>query len=184
MFNAIITPKVTWQDYIRGWFARKTGSDGYNYRRLDRRLIVQDFYFPERAGYGVDLVVVAIDHSSSISTKQIGSFFGELSNIFDSVNPRRVIVIWCDTVISRVDDLEDAGELVGLEKYACPRGGTDFRPVFKWVSENDVRPDALVYLTDGDGCFPSSQPDYPVIWGSISKTSYPWGDVVAIDDLK
>jgi predicted metal-dependent peptidase len=40
----------------------------------------------------------------------------------------------------------------------------------------------LIYLTDGDGDFPSLPPPYPVVWGDIShnKEKYRFGQVVDI----
>ena len=39
-----------------------------------------------------------------------------------------------------------------------------------------------VYLTDGDGPFPSVAPNYPVLWivtpGGIDEETFPFGDVV------
>jgi predicted metal-dependent peptidase len=53
--------------------------------------------------------------------------------------------------------------------------------VFDWIHDNRVEPDALVYLTDGEGRFPSKAPAFPVIWGNILQSSkYPFGDVVDI----
>jgi predicted metal-dependent peptidase len=60
-------------------------------------------------------------------------------------------------------------------------GGTSFVPVFKWIEENDIEPEALVYLTDMYGDFPSKAPSYPVLWGSISKgVPAPFGEVVDV----
>jgi predicted metal-dependent peptidase len=54
--------------------------------------------------------------------------------------------------------------------------------VFEEIASMGFKPDALVYLTDGYGTFPGKAPDYPVLWGDISKSPqlYPWGEVVEI----
>jgi predicted metal-dependent peptidase len=77
--------------------------------------------------------------------------------------------------------MTDAGEMAYIE-VVKGGGGTDFRPAFKWMEENDVVPDVLLYLTDGYGTFPEEAPEYPVIWGDISgqPKNYPWGDVVEV----
>jgi hypothetical protein len=54
--------------------------------------------------------------------------------------------------------------------------------VFDWVRDNNVYPDLMVYLTDGQ-CWDGfgAAPNYPVIWGNIRPESrYPWGDVVQV----
>lgn len=178
-FNELLTPKVSWAEYIQGFFARKVGSGGYDWRRPDRRLIVQDIFAPGRSGFGAGTVAVAIDTSGSIGQTEIDRFFAEMKGILEDVRPRNIKLIWCDHIVQGVDDVEDAGDLGGIKPKGG--GGTAFEPVFNWLAENGVEPDALVYLTDGMGSFPASAPSYPVIWGSIFKDAkYPWGDVVHI----
>jgi ribosomal 50S subunit-recycling heat shock protein len=66
-------------------------------------------------------------------------------------------------------------------KGAPGGGGTSFIPVFNWVDEQRLTPDALVYLTDMKGSFPQHAPSYPVIWGSILKDKKaPFGEIVDI----
>lgn len=47
-------------------------------------------------------------------------------------------------------------------------GGTSFRPVFDRIErlrkEENLEPDCLIYLTDGDGEYPEKQPEYPIIF--------------------
>lgn len=178
-FNDMLTPKVSWVEHIQGFFARKVGSGGYDWRRPDRNLIVRDIYAPARSGFGAGVVAVAIDTSGSIGQPELDTFFAEMRGILEDVRPREIKLIWCDHIVQGVDDIEEAGDLQG----AKPRGGggTAFEPVFDWLAEQDITPDALVYLTDGLGSFPDRAPSYPVIWGSIyPQAKYPWGEVVNI----
>lgn len=181
----VISPKVAWQDHIRAIFNRSVGTDSINWRKPERRYIVQDIYVPESAGFGADTVVVAIDTSGSIGQNELDRFFGELYGIIEDVNPERVEVVWCDAQVHRVDVLESVQELAGLRQKKAPGGGgTAFEPVFDYLGGNP-RIDALVYLTDGYGSFPQQVPNYPVIWGDITNTKdaakrYPFGEVVEI----
>ena len=44
-------------------------------------------------------------------------------------------------------------------------GGTDFRPVFRYVDEHpELEPNLLIYFTDGYGDYPDRAPAYPVMW--------------------
>ena len=104
-------------------------------------------------------------------------------SLLDEVRPKRLIIIWCDAKVHRVDELEDASDLAGIKKKGAPGGGgTSFIPVFDEIADMGVTPDALLYLTDGHGPFPQHAPSYHVIWGSIDKKpeGYPFGDVVMI----
>jgi len=185
LLGEVLEPQVPWQEKIDAFFARKVGSGSYDWRRPDRRLIARKdpIYAPGRSGHAAGTIVVAIDTSGSIAADPtiIDRFFAELSGIVEDLKPRRLLAVWCDAKVHRVDEVEDASDLKALRAQPVPGwGGTSFIPVFDYIAEHDLTPDALVYLTDGDGSFPSAEPSYPVLWGDISKHSskYPWGDVV------
>jgi predicted metal-dependent peptidase len=182
LLSEVLEPKVDWREHIQSLFARKVGSGSYDFRQLDRRLVVRDIIAPGRSGYGADTVVVGADTSGSIGQKELDMFFAEVSGILEDVKPRRVFLIWCDAAVNRVDELDDPSDLNVIRAKGAPGGGgTSFIPVFEWMEENGVEPDALVYLTDGMGSFPAEAPSFPVIWGNIYPDStYPFGDVVDI----
>ena len=185
LLGEILEPKVDWKDKIASLFARKVGSGSYDWRRPDRRLIVRDIYAPGRSGFGAGTVVIGIDTSGSIGERELDMFFAEMAGILEDVKPKRLVVMWCDAHVHRVDEVEEASDLVSLKKKGAPGGGgTSFIPVFNEMTKLGLdNVDALVYLTDGYGSFPSKPPEYAVIWGNISapeSVSYPFGDVVDI----
>lgn len=177
--GAVVNPEVPWQDVIRAFFARKVGSGGYDWRKPDRRLIQRDIITPARAGNGCGEIVVAIDTSGSIGQTELDVFFAEMRGILDDVRPTLIHVVWCDAKVHKVDEVEDSQDVSSLKPHGG--GGTDFRPVFDWIDAKGMRPEALVYLTDGYGSFPNEAPAYPVVWGCISgAVKYPFGDVVPV----
>jgi len=125
-------------------------------------------------------VVVGIDTSGSIGQTELDRFFAELRGILENVKPKRVHVVWCDAQVHKVDVVEEVEDMGGLKPHGG--GGTDFRPVFDWIEKEGLEPDALVYLTDGLGAFPTHAPKYPVLWGAIMENvKYPnWGEVVPV----
>jgi predicted metal-dependent peptidase len=127
-------------------------------------------------------VVVGVDTSGSVGPKELNMFMAEISGILADVQPKRLIIMWCDANIGRVDECEDENDLNTLRCKGVPGGGgTSFVPVFEEIEKMNITPDALVYLTDGMGTFPRTAPKYPVIWGNIYPASkYPFGDVVDI----
>jgi predicted metal-dependent peptidase len=179
LLNEVLEPKVDWREHIQALFARRLGSGSYDWRRPDRRLIEQDIYAPSRSGFGAEHVVVAIDTSGSIGQSELDMFMAEVSGILEEIRPRRLSCVMCDAAINAVHELQDAIDLTSIKLVGG--GGTDFRPVFDWITEQGGTPDALAYLTDGLGCFPDQAPNYPVIWGSIYEPAvYPFGDVVQV----
>ena len=184
-FGQILTPQVSWQEHIQTLFARKVGNGAYDWRRADRRLITRDdpVFAPGRSGHGAGTIVLGVDTSGSINGPTLDMFFAEMAGILEDLRPKRMVIVWCDARVNRVDEAEDPGDLNVIRAKGAPGGdGTSFVPVFDEIQKLGLAPDALVYLTDGLGTFPSAAPSYPVIWGSIylEADKYPFGDVVMI----
>lgn len=181
-----LEPPVDWREFIEGFLSRTLGGGGYTWERGDRRFLVRrpdPIYVPARSGHGCGTVVVAVDTSGSIGERELTLFFGCLSGILSDCKPQRIVVMWADAAVGRVDEVEDAMDLDVLRrKGAVGGGGTDFRPVFDEVEEMGLSPDALVYLTDMHGTFPDMAPRYPVIWAKITDVEAPWGEQLRLPD--
>jgi predicted metal-dependent peptidase len=183
---------VPWQDHIKAFFARATGSGNYTWQRPDRRMIVRDLvglgdaiYVPSQTGFGADTIVVVGDSSGSVTDPQLDRIMGEVSGILEDIKPKRLVLIWCDHRIQRVDEVEEISDLNVIRAKGAPgRGGTSFVPPFREVKQMGLEPEALIYITDGMGTFPTGAdiPRYPVIWASILKdrAHYPFGDFVKV----
>jgi predicted metal-dependent peptidase len=182
IFSEILDPVVDWQEQIRTLFARKVGGGAYDFRKPDRRMITRDIYAPGRTGFAAGTVVVGVDTSGSIGQAELDMFMAEMSGILEDVRPEQIVIIWCDAEVNRVDYAEDTDDLNTIRcKGAVGGGGTSFIPVFDRIDEEGITPEALVYLTDGLGSFPTVAPNYPVIWGDIyGQAKFPFGDVVPI----
>lgn len=186
LFGQILEPTVHWAEHIRALLARKVGTGGYDWRRPDRRLIVRGIGAPGRTGHGAHLVIVGGDNSGSIYSDPslLGRWLGEIGGILSDINPETIILIWCDAIVHEVDEITSPDDLVFVQKRGTTGGGgTSFVPVFEWIAEHNLKPDALVYLTDMMGTFPKEAPDYPVIWGQITPLDQykaPFGDAVFI----
>lgn len=180
--KAVLEPQVDWREQIQALFARKVGSGTCDWSRPDRRLITRDIYAPGRSGFGAGTVVVGVDTSGSIGSRELDMFMAEMAGILEDVRPKQLVIIWCDAKVHRLDYAEEASDLNTIRAKGAPGGGgTSFIPVFDRIEQEGLEPEALVYLTDGMGSFPQRAPKYPVIWGNIYKGSkYPFGDVVDI----
>lgn len=183
LFGKELEPEVDWTDKVIGFFNRKPGGGTYNWTKPDRRFITRGIYAPARSGFGCGPLVVAIDTSGSIGQDILDRFFAEMSGILDDIRPTMIHLMFCDAHVHRVDEVEDAMDLRTVRMKKAPGGGgTAFEPVFDKITELNLEPEALIYLTDGYGSFPAEAPSYSVIWGDISNRAvkYPFGEVIEI----
>ncbi len=179
VFKELTEPQIFWGDKVQAFVARRIGTGRYDYNKPDRRQIVRDVYYPSRSGYGCETIVVAMDTSGSMGQPEIDVMLGETKGILSDLRPRKVIVLWCDSRIHKVDEVEDVQDLETLKPVGG--GGTNFRPVFDWIHNNYVEPDALIFFTDLWGPFPDKAPKYPVLWGYTDKNKIPpWGEKVFV----
>lgn len=142
--------------------------------------------------------VIAIDTSESCEGDLVRSFVSRTYEILkeseafgDTVN---VHIVQCDarvqadTKISSLEELETYRD----DFWIRGLGGTDFRPVFAYVSDlidkgefADLR--GLVYFTDGLGTFPSDPPPYDTAFVFVDSEGArrhvpPWAMKVVMDE--
>jgi predicted metal-dependent peptidase len=183
MVEHLLTPQVDWKEHVRMLLTGRMGHRHPNWQRPNRRRIVLNpiIYMPGKRGFGADTVCVVVDNSGSISKKEYDAFYSEIGGVLQDVKPKRIIVIWCDAAVQRVEEVRSLDELITTTKTTTRGGGgTDFRPPFKYLQDNHIRPETLIYLTDMYGSFPA-EPNYPVVWCATTDQKAPFGDVVKIE---
>ena len=174
--------KVDWRDVFNR-FIGGDQPDDYTFRKPNKKVwYSQGIYTPSIDKIGVGDVVVAVDTSGSVSTAELQQFLGELNNITDDHKPRSVTVITCDADIKSVVRYEQGDIIDTIECNG--RGGTRVEPVFRYIRENELPVDNMVYLTDmGIWDFPDNTPDYPVLWVSTDPqcSDAPFGETTRIE---
>ena len=126
-------------------------------------------------------LVIAIDTSGSCDRETVRRFLGETYSILSEkenfFHKMKVYLIQCDCCIQDVKVIHSEEEWKEYSKYITiqGRGGTDFRPVFKYVREQQEKKEirhlrALIYFTDGDGIYPGMRPEYETAFVFLHKT--------------
>jgi len=165
-----------WRAILRDFVASTTHAD-YRWMPPNRRHIASGLYLPSVERRGLGEIVIAVDTSGSIGKRELEQFAGEISAISEEAQPEAIHVVYCDAAVQSTQEFR-ASEPVRLEPKGG--GGTDFRPPFEWVAENDVAPVCLIYLTDlCCDSFPDT-PAYPVLWVTDSRRTAPFGETVRI----
>lgn len=134
--------------------------------------------------------VVAVDTSGSVKGELVQAFIRRTYEILSEQENffRRVCIhiIQCDAEIQE-DVCISSEEELDLHLSAMTLkgfGGTDFRPVFRYVEELRTKGEfqdlkGLIYFTDGRGIFPENRPDYETAFvflddGSLMPEVPPW----------
>jgi len=175
----ISKPEIPWTSLLRSFLGRaaRVGTC-FTWKRESRRF--GELYKGKRTVRKLR-VVVAIDTSGSISSAMLGRFVSEI-NAIASCYQSDITVVQCDAEVQKVVKLR--GQKLSSET-CYGRGGTDFTPVFELVQKENMSPNALIYLTDLYGLFPSKSPRYPVIWVRTPDSmidSVPFGKIVKMPE--
>lgn len=172
-------PKINWKEVLRRFVQTSATPDDFTWHRPYRQLVSQGLFFPSTFGESVGEMVVVVDTSGSISDHEATEFLSEIQGIREDARPEKIHLVYCDAMVQKTEEYEPDGEPLKLDLVG--RGGTDFRPPFKWVEEQQLEPICLVYLTDMYGAFPNDPPRYPVLWISNSQVDEaPFGEVVRL----
>jgi predicted metal-dependent peptidase len=168
--------KQDWRAILRDFVAATTPSD-YRWTPPNRRYIASGLYLPSVERHGLGEIVIAVDTSGSIGKIELEQFAGEISAISEEAQLDAIHVVYCDAAVQCAQQFGPS-EPVLLE----PRGGggTDFRPAFDWVSENNIAPVCFIYLTDLCCHSYPETPEYPVLWVTDSSRTAPFGETVRI----
>jgi predicted metal-dependent peptidase len=172
-----VSPRLSWRALLARYMCALARND-YSYRRPSRR--EGDALLPSLAGEGID-IVVALDTSGSLTDADLAEFAAELNALKGELRGR-VTLLACDEALDERGPWQfEPWDALRMPPGLRGGGGTRFVPVFEWIERERLRTDVLVYFTDGEGEFPASAPDYPVVWVVKGRAPVPWGDRIQLD---
>lgn len=179
--DGALSTQVSWSALLAQYLT-SIGRDDYSWQRPSRRTGSSDgvagaggeALWPGLRSHSGD-IHVAVDVSGSVSETDLAGFLGELNALKGAV-PVRITLFACDDQLA--DDspwVFEPWDPLRLPPALVGGGGTDFKPVFDWISRMGQRPDSLIYFTDAVGEFPSEAPAYPVLWLVKGNAPVPFG---------
>ncbi len=143
--------------------------------------------------------VIAIDTSSSCAGHFVKEFVDKTYDILQNTegfgHKVNIHLVQCDcdirkdVKITSVSDLDRMFEDIQVRGF----GGTDFRPVFKYVNDLIERREitnlkGLIYFTDGMATYPTEKPDYETVFVFADEDAIkdrvvpPWAMKVVMDE--
>ena len=151
-----------------------------------------------REGHKLSQLVIAIDTSGSCSKETVRNFLQETYSILSDrenfFRKMEVYLLQCDCMVQSAAVIHSREEWQNYSRAITieGRGGTDFTPVFRYVDElrsrgklRDLK--ALLYFTDGDGCYPREKPAYETGFVFLKPSEHmqavpPWAKKLLIED--
>jgi len=95
-------------------------------------------------------VVVAIDTSGSIGTKELTEFASELVSICEIAQPEKVRVLWWDTQVHGEQSFgNDEYSSIGHMLKPLGGGGTYVSSVGEYINKEKINAECVVVFTDG-----------------------------------
>ena len=174
----MLQPKLPWRALLAKYMV-SNARDDYNYSRPSSRR-GDPAIFPSLRSAQVNMVV-ALDVSGSIGDEEMKEFLSEIDAIKGQLRAR-ISLLACDAdIVPGAPWIFESWEEFKLPKTFAGGGGTDFRPVFDWVEQQDQPPELLVYFTDCLGTFPDYRPDYSVIWLVKGREQPPFGQRIQLN---
>lgn len=174
-----LEPKINWKEALRDFLTARFCRDDYRWYPPCQQYLHLDITVPTLAGESFGPVAICIDTSGSIGEKELSEFLAEASGILEDCRPEKAIVIYCDAAINHVDEF--TVEDLPIKPVIYGGGGTSFKPPFKYLEDNGIEPECLIYLTDMCGDAPSIEPHFPVVWARTTKVPAPWGTTIDLD---
>ena len=159
-------PKISWKEYLSQFVTVCLG-DKRQWLPVNRRHVYNGIYLQSRRSERLE-GIIAIDTSGSC-VDELPKFFGELKGLIDTFGNYKLTVIQADVAVDKVDEYssyENPFEVaVANDIEWSGGGGTNYGPVFKYIDENGIQPDFLIYFGDGfaDMSY-KKKPNYPVLW--------------------
>ena len=158
-------PKFDWRGIINQFVSEITQKD-YSFECPDRRFLQDGIILPDFHSKAPANIIVAIDCSGSVQLDEVRAIVEETRHCLDVMSEDKenatLTVLYFDHIVQGMEVFESGSDIKPNPKGG---GGTDYAPIFKYISDNDLKCDALVTVTDGYcWSFGNIIPEYPVFW--------------------
>lgn len=175
-FNERKKPVIDWKKQLAS-FMFSLGKNGSSYKKPSRRGTALGITLPGKLGKGLGRIDFAIDTSGSVSEDMFNQFIGEISYIFERMQPKQIGIMQFDHELKSHDCIDKPSKFKEIKFTGG--GGTYVEPVIQEFMTNS-KSKALVVLTDGYFNTNLTNPNKPVIWAIYDNKGWvpPFGSAV------
>lgn len=172
---------VDYQSLLCQFMLKHSGRDNVDWSLPSRRSHTYGIYLPSRKTEGLQLVVIFVDTSGSMSEdEELRHCAGQIEAMLSFCNCEAYIVQHDAAVQTVLHWIPGDGPLA--EYIFKGRGGTSHVPAWQWLKESQLSPDIVIAITDGYTDW-GKDPGVPVLWiltPSSTAEAPPFGQVVRL----
>lgn len=151
VINEVIRPKIDLETLLHTYMTESFFDKVSDFSRPNRRFIYQNIYLP---GYRQEqnrlVLYIALDRSMSIDQKTFSKFLGIIDAILRMSTDFKVTVIpFDDSIDTRKIVTYNAQDIQPKIAFEKGNGGTEFKPLLKYLKHEPELNATLMVLSDG-----------------------------------
>jgi predicted metal-dependent peptidase len=174
-------PSIDWRALLADFLTSHQATD-YTWQRPHPRYAHLGVYLPQLAAPALAPVAFVLDTSGSVPATAIEAVTAELDAYLRHHPTATLDLLHADAQVHARTTYTAAD--LPLRLHPVGGGGTDFCPAIEFLSQSDIPPACIVYLTDLCGRFPDTPPPTPVLWLVFGPTRHthtaPFGRTVPL----
>ena len=181
LIKEIIESEIDWKSVLSRFLTEHSKND-YTWQMPNSRYLYAGLYLPRLQSEQIGKIMIHMDTSGSIGKREMEILAGEAQEILDVFNVE-LYITYFDSAFQGIQQV--TADDVPLKLNPVGGGGTSYIPSAKYIEENDLEPDCVIYMTDGwCNSFPEP-PEYPVLWAITGKRDFkpPFGEVIYIKEI-
>jgi predicted metal-dependent peptidase len=185
----LMEPQVDWREVLREFVSSVCNNkDTSSWRRVNRRFLGTGTYLPTMIGERVGSLAIGIDTSGSISGSDINRFLSEVKSIAEDVHPEKIDLMYWDSRVAAHEVYEEH-DMPNLVSSTKPKGGggTDPTCMMRKLKADNIKPECIIMLTDGEIGNWGNEWEAPIMWVICNnyrgdRITAPVGKTVLIKD--
>jgi len=185
MIDELGDAQLDWRTMLEQTF-RSAVKDDYTYTRFSRRnWALPGVRLPAQNFQNTIDVCITIDTSGSMTQEMLTDFLTETKGILETFSQAKVKLWTFDTKVYGFTEYDETNLSEIVDYKMQGGGGTDFNVNWAFMKEKEIRPERLIFFTDGYPCSGWGDPDYCetlfVVYGENAPQS-PFGVTAVYED--
>jgi len=173
VFGTAAERQTNWKDALLDFIQTVCqGDENSRFCPPNKRMLASGFVMPSHFDESIGELVVACDTSGSMHWAY-PIIFGEIARVCANVKPETVRILWWDTCVAGDQEFKpDQYDQIATLMKPKGGGGTTVSCVAEYIAEHEIKPKAVIMLTDGYIESDYKVAPYPLLWGVVDNDDF------------